>query len=164
MTLKKDPCCTRAGSPGHKTPSRALASLSAAHRSQALGFHRRDWTKTNMARLPGWAPKGYRLVRQGSGGPQEDRNVPRRPAQRSYRCSLPIRRTHQRRMFPRLVEKFLVPTLKPNDVVFDNLGSHKGRQYGRRSATSGRTSYSSRNAPPISIRSSRSSRSSKPCY
>jgi transposase len=35
VTFKKDPRRARAGSPGHKPPSRALAGLSGAHRSQA---------------------------------------------------------------------------------------------------------------------------------
>ena len=42
VTFKKDVCRARAGPPGHKPPSRALASLSGPHRSQATGVHRRD--------------------------------------------------------------------------------------------------------------------------
>jgi hypothetical protein len=68
--LKKDACRAGAGPPGHKPPSRALAGLSGPYRSQAIGVHRRDprlrrgrlWTKTNMTRLRGCAPKGQRLI------------------------------------------------------------------------------------------------------
>ena len=42
VTFKKDARRARAGSPGHQSPSRALAKLSGPHRSQASGVHRRD--------------------------------------------------------------------------------------------------------------------------
>jgi transposase len=40
VTVKKDPCCTRAGSPGHKSPPQTMANLSGVHRSKATGVHR----------------------------------------------------------------------------------------------------------------------------
>ena len=40
VTVKKRPCRARTGSPGHKSPSHAMASLSGAHRPQAAGLHR----------------------------------------------------------------------------------------------------------------------------
>jgi transposase len=40
VTFKKDPRRARAGALGHKPPSRALARLSGAHRSQASHLHR----------------------------------------------------------------------------------------------------------------------------
>ena len=40
VTVKKDPCRTRAGSPGHKSPPQTMANLSGAHRPQAAGLHR----------------------------------------------------------------------------------------------------------------------------
>jgi putative transposase len=41
---------------------------------------------------------------------------------------LSLRRPDQRRALPRLLTKFLIPALKPDDIVVaDNLGSHKGK-------------------------------------
>ena len=40
VTVKKDPCRARAGSPGHKSPPQTMANLSGAHRPQAAGLHR----------------------------------------------------------------------------------------------------------------------------
>ena len=40
VTFKKDPGRARAGPPGHQPPSRALARLSGAHRSQASDLRR----------------------------------------------------------------------------------------------------------------------------
>ena len=37
---KKDPCRTRAGSPGPKSAPQTMATLSGAHRPQAAGLHR----------------------------------------------------------------------------------------------------------------------------
>src|SRR6202044_3651843 len=126
--LKKDACRARAGPPGHKPPSRALAGLSGPYRSQAIGVHRRDVDENQHdppARLGAERPAARR---QGSAWPLEDRDFPRRLAQRPHRRALPVRRAHQRRGFHAYVEPFLVPTLKPGEVVIlDNLGSHKGK-------------------------------------
>src|SRR5271156_1877512 len=70
VTLKKDAHRARAGSCGHNASQSALAKPPEARRRLAAGLHRRDprlrggrlWTKTNMTRLYGWAPRGERLI------------------------------------------------------------------------------------------------------
>ena len=63
--------------------------------------------------------------------------------------------------FLRYVEQFLLPTLKPGDVVvMDNLGSHKAMPSGRRSDRLAQGSSSCRPTVPISTPSNRSSQSS----
>jgi len=76
-----------------------------------LVFIDETWTKTNMTRLYGCAPRGQRLLRN-------DRlEAP---------CLFDGPINGER--FLAYVEQFLVPTLKRNDiVVLDNLGSHKGK-------------------------------------
>jgi putative transposase len=56
------------------------------------------------------------------------------------------------------VEQFLVPALKPDDIVLaDNLGSHKAKPFAGRSRPSARAFSSCPSTRPTSIRSSRSS-------
>ena len=94
-----------------------------------LVFIDETWTKTNMTRLRGWAPRGERLRRQGPAGQVEDRDFPRRLAQRPHRerpaCSTgPSTASASTPMS----NSSSTPTLKPGDVVIlDNLGSHKGK-------------------------------------
>lgn len=93
-----------------------------------LVFIDETWTKTNMAPLRGWAPRGKRLKAK----------VPHRrwktmtflAALRQDRIDAPwlidgpINGAH----FLLYVEKVLLPTLKPGDlVILDNLGSHRGK-------------------------------------
>ena len=92
-----------------------------------LVFIDETWAKTNMTRTRGWAPRGERLVAA----------VPCiRWATMTFLAGLradgiiaplvldgPI----NGEVFRAWVEQFLVPTLRPGDiVVLDNLGSHKG--------------------------------------
>jgi len=86
------------------------------------------WTKTNMTPLRGWAPRGRRLRAK----------VPRR---RWKTTTFLAALRHDRIDAPRLldgaingvcfrayVEKVLLPTLTPGDIVImDNLGSHKSK-------------------------------------
>jgi hypothetical protein len=61
---------------------------------------------------------------------QEDGDFPRRATQRPHRSTLPVRRAQpiNGERLHAYVERFLVPTLKPDDVVIlDDLGSHKGK-------------------------------------
>jgi putative transposase len=93
-----------------------------------LLFLDETWTKTNMTRLHGWAPRGERLIDK----------VPHRPwktatflaALRNDRIEAPclFDGPINGERFRAHVEQFLVPTLRPKDiVVLDNLGSHKGK-------------------------------------
>jgi transposase len=92
-----------------------------------LVFIDETWAKTNMTRTRGWAPRGKRLVA----------TVPcRRWTTMTFLAGLradgiiaplvldgPINGD----AFRAWVEQFLVPSLRPGDVVvLDNLGSHKG--------------------------------------
>jgi hypothetical protein len=55
-----------------------------------LGFIDETWTKTNMIRLRGWAPRGERLVDKVPQG-KWNRDFPRRLAKRPNRRALPVR-------------------------------------------------------------------------
>ena len=85
------------------------------------------WAKTNMTPIRGWAPRGEKLVARAPFG--KWRTLTFLAALRHDRidapCVLdgPVNGTS----FTAWVEQFLVPTLKPGDIVImDNLGSHKG--------------------------------------
>jgi transposase len=93
-----------------------------------LVFIDETWTKTNMTRLRGWAPKGERLVDKVPHGRWKTATFlaalrnDRIDAPCLFDCPINGER------FRAYVEQFLAPTLKPGDVVIlDNLGSHKGK-------------------------------------
>ena len=86
------------------------------------------WTKTNMTRLRGWAPKGQRLVDKVPHGRWKTATF--LAALRNDRIDAPclFDAPVDGERFRAYVEQFLVPTLKPGDVVIlDNLGSHKAK-------------------------------------
>jgi len=93
-----------------------------------LVFIDETWTKTNMAPLRGWAPRGERLPAK----------VPHRrwktmtflAALRHDRVEAPwlLDGPINGETFRLYLDKVLIPTLAPGDiVVMDNLGSHKGK-------------------------------------
>jgi transposase len=93
-----------------------------------LVFIDETWTKTNMAPLRGWAPRGKRLVAK----------VPhRRWKTTTFVAALRLDRIDapwlldgpiDGESFRTYVERVLVPTLRQGDIVImDNLGSHKGK-------------------------------------
>jgi putative transposase len=95
--------------------------------SERLVFIDETWTKTNMAPLRGWAPRGMRLKAK----------VPHRrwktmtflAALRRDRIEAPwlIDGPINGERFRLYVETVLAPSLRPGDIVImDNLGSHKG--------------------------------------
>jgi len=95
---------------------------------ERLVFIDETWTKTNMAPLRGWAPRGRRLVAK----------VPHRrwktttfvAALRLDRIDAPwlLEGPIDGESFRTYVERGLVPTLREGDIVImDNLGSHKGK-------------------------------------
>jgi transposase len=93
-----------------------------------LVFIDETWTKTNMTRLHGWAPRGRRLVDKVPHGHWKTSTF--LAALRNDRIDAPclFDGPINGERFLAYVEQFLVPTLKPNDiVVVDNLGSHKGK-------------------------------------
>ena len=86
------------------------------------------WTKTNMAPLRGWAPKGDRLPGEAPHGHWRTQTF--LAALRHDRVDAPwhIDGPINGERFRIYVEKLLVPTLQPGDVVvMDNLGSHKSK-------------------------------------
>ena len=81
-----------------------------------------------MTRLRGWAPKGERLVDKVPHGRWKTATF--LAALRNDRIEAPclFDGPINGERFRAYVEQFLVPTLKPGDVVIlDNLGSHKGK-------------------------------------
>jgi transposase len=93
-----------------------------------LVFIDETWTKTNMTRLYGWAPRGRRLIAKVPHGHWKTATF--LAALRNDRIDAPcvFDGPINGERFLAYVEQFLVPTLKPNDmVVLDNLGSHKGK-------------------------------------
>jgi putative transposase len=81
-----------------------------------------------MTRLRGWAPKGQRLIDKVPQGHWKTATF--LVALRNDRIDAPclFDGPINSERFHAYVEQFLVPTLKPSDVVIlDNLGSHKGK-------------------------------------
>ena len=84
------------------------------------------WTKTNMAPLRGWAPKGQRLIGRAPYGHWNTMTF--LAALRHDRIDAPflLDGPVNRASFLAYVEKVLTPTLSPGDVVVaDNLPCHK---------------------------------------
>jgi len=86
------------------------------------------WTKTNMAPLRGWALRGNRLI--GKVPHRRWKTMTFVAALRNDGITAPwlIEGPIDGESFRTYVDKVLVPTLRPGDVVvMDNLGSHKGK-------------------------------------
>jgi transposase len=84
------------------------------------------WTKTNMAPLRGWAPRGQRLKAAVPHGHWKTMTF--LAALRHDRVEAPwlLDGPIDGESFRLYVEQVLVPTLRPGDIVImDNLGSHK---------------------------------------
>ena len=92
-----------------------------------LVFIDETWTRTNMAPLRGWAPRGERLEAKVPHGHWKTMTflaaLRRDRVDAAWLFDGPI----NGESFRLYVEKVLVPTLRPGDIVImDNLGSHKG--------------------------------------
>jgi transposase len=93
-----------------------------------LVFIDETWTRTNMASLRGWAPRGSRLIGKVPDG--RWRTMTFLAALRHDRITAPwlLEGPIDGESFATYVEKVLLPTLRPGDIVImDNLGSHRGR-------------------------------------
>ena len=93
-----------------------------------LVFIDETWTKTNMAPLRGWAPRGMRLMTKVPHGHWNTTTF--LAALRYDRIEAPwlLEGPIDGDSFAIYVEKVLLPTLRPDDIVImDNLGSHKGK-------------------------------------
>ena len=94
---------------------------------ERLVFIDETWTKTNMAPLRGWAPRGQRLTAKVPHGHWKTMTF--LAALRHDRIDAPwlLDGPINAESFRAYVENVLVPTLDPGDIVImDNLGSHKG--------------------------------------
>ena len=86
------------------------------------------WAKTNMAPLRGWGPCGARLKAKAPFG--RWKTLTFIAALRCDRIEAPclLDGPINGQVFLAWVQTFLVPTLRPGDVVImDNLGSHRGK-------------------------------------
>src|SRR6202171_2929917 len=95
---------------------------------ERLVFIDETWTKTNMAPLRGWSPLGIRLKAKVPHGHWQTTTF--LAALRHDRIDAPwlLNGPIDGESFQTYVEKVLVPTLRPDDIVImDNLGSHKGK-------------------------------------
>ena len=93
-----------------------------------LVFIDETWTKTNMAPLRGWAPRGHRLIAKVPHAHWKTNTF--LAALRHDRIAAPwvLDGPIDGESFQIYVEKVLLPSLKPGDIVImDNLGSHKGK-------------------------------------
>lgn len=93
-----------------------------------LVFIDETWTKTNMAPLRGWCPRGRRLRDQVPHGRWQTLTFV--AALRHDRLTAPclFDGPINGASFLAYITQVLVPTLKPGDiVVLDNLGSHKSK-------------------------------------
>jgi len=95
---------------------------------ERLVFIDENWTKTNMAPLRGWAPRGRRLVTKVPHGRWKTTTFV--AALRHDRIEAPwlVDGPIDSESFRNYVENVLVPTLRPGDIVImDNLSSHKSK-------------------------------------
>ena len=93
-----------------------------------LVFIDETWAKTNMAPLRGWGPRGARLKAKAPFGRWKTMTFI--AALRCDRIDAPclFDGPINGEAFLAYVRSFLVPTLRPGDVVIlDNLGSHRGK-------------------------------------
>jgi transposase len=93
-----------------------------------LVFIDETWTRTNMAPLRGWAPRGHRLIGKVPDG--RWRTMTFLAALRHDRVTAPwlLEGPIDGESFATYVEKVLLPTLRSGDIVImDNLGSHRGK-------------------------------------
>jgi len=91
-----------------------------------LVFIDETWTKTNMAPLRGWAPRGQRIKAKVPHGRWQTMTF--MAALRHDRITAPwfIEEPINGETFLLYIERVLVPTLRHGDIVImDNLGSHK---------------------------------------
>jgi transposase len=95
---------------------------------ERLVFIDETWTKTNMAPLRGWAPRGKRCMAKVPHGRWNTMTF--LAALRLDRIDAPwlLEGPIDGESFRTYVASVLVPTLRQGDiVVMDNLGSHKGK-------------------------------------
>lgn len=106
-----------------RTAWRAWSKTVAASR---LIFVDETWTKTNMARVRGRAPRGERLVAKIPHGHWKTTTLIGALGIQGMRCAAVVDGAVNADMFEAFVEQVLLPELRPGDIVImDNLSSHK---------------------------------------
>lgn len=91
-----------------------------------LIFVDETWTKTNMTRLRGRAPRGERLIEKVPHGHWKTTTLIAALGIEGMRCSTVVDGAVNADVFEAFVEQVLVPDLREGDiVVMDNLSSHK---------------------------------------
>ena len=93
-----------------------------------LVFIDETWTKTNMAPLRGWGPCGKRIIAKVPYGHWNTTTFVAALRCDGIEAPWLLEGPIDGESFQTYVEKVLVPTLRPGDIVIlDNLGSHKGK-------------------------------------
>jgi len=91
-----------------------------------LIFIDETWTKTNMVRLRGRAPRGERLIGKTPYGHWQTTTLIAALGIKGMHCAAVIDGAINADAFEAFVEQVLVAQLKPGDIVImDNLSSHK---------------------------------------
>jgi len=92
-----------------------------------LVFIDETWAKTNMTRIRGRAPVGERLIAKTPHGHWKTTTLIAALDHKGMRCASTVDGPINRDVFESFVERVLMPSLLPGDVVvMDNLSSHKG--------------------------------------
>ena len=93
-----------------------------------LVFIDETWAKTNMTRTHGWAERGQRLLAAAPHGHWNTMTFIAGLRANGVVAPCVFDGPINGKLFLLWVRRFLLPTLRPGDiVVLDNLGSHKGR-------------------------------------
>ena len=96
--------------------------------SERLVFVDETWAKTNMTPTHGWSPRGRPLKAQAPGGHWLTMTFIAALRHDGITAPCVFDGPINAERFLAWVKQFLVPTLKPGDVVIlDNLSSHKGK-------------------------------------
>jgi transposase len=93
-----------------------------------LIFIDETWTRTNMAPLRGWGPRGLRVMGKAPFGRWKTMTFIAALRQGGIQAPCLFDGPINGEVFLAWVRQILVPTLKPGEVVImDNLGSHRGK-------------------------------------
>jgi transposase len=94
--------------------------------AKRLIFIDETWTKTNMTRLRGRAPRGERLIDKTPHGHWKTTTLIAALGIKGMQCSTVVDGAVNGDVFEAFVEQVLAPELRSDDVVImDNLSSHK---------------------------------------
>ena len=93
-----------------------------------LAFIDETWTKTDMAPLRGWAPRGQRIKAKVPRGRWKTMTFLAAPRHDRIDAPWLLEGPINGECFRLYLTKVLIPTLRKDDIVImDNLGSHKSK-------------------------------------